>query len=382
MGQVASSYTASRQQLLGAIVTPDHIRILVSATHYLGGGLSPVEFDSITDDAKIPFDHFLLSEEESKGFLKDYLNFRFGSSDELVQIIVNDCGGNIAALRIACEDLHESFRFCSNENLTFENLSNHYLSSKLLGRMSRCFGTSPLNGLAQEVMGTIRELLFSQPKQYNFLPNQFANLVKCGILSYHDHKLSFMSPLAKRYFMSHFYPLRSSVEPTNLLELVKSVIQNMSASTLQQSVVDNSNIPKEAMFQHLFMSGVTASTPSNIGIHPELSRVIGDSARNNGEMDFFINGTLCWGVELLIQDSQDVGERISRFEADTGKYAPLRMKDYIIVDFRQNATGRITNVTKHQKKLSVFFKAGDYRQCQCVYGSNDTLSEFSLNLSY
>ena len=356
--------------------TPDHIRILVSATHYLGGDLSPIEVDSISDDAKLPSDHFLLSEEDSKGFLKDYMNFRFGWSDELVQIIVNDCGGNIGALRIACEDLHESFRFCRNENLTFEKLLNHYLSTKMLGRMSRCFGSAPLNGVAQEMMGTIRELLFSQPKQYHFLPNQFANL------SYHDHKLSFMSPLAKRYFMSHFYPLRSSVEPTNLLELVKSVIQNMSSNTLQQSVVDKSNIPKEAMFQHLFMSGVTTSTPCNIGIHPELSRVIGDTARNNGEMDFFINGTLCWGVELLIQDSRDVGERISRFEADTGKYAPLRMKDYIIVDVRQNATGRITNVTKHQKKLSVFFKAGDFRQCQCQYGSDDTISQFSLNLSY
>ena len=358
--------------------TPNHIRILVSATHYLGGGQSPSEFNSISDGAKIPFDHLLLSEEESKRFLKDYLNFRFGF-DELVQIIVNDCGGNIGALRVAHDDLDESFRLWVNEHLTFEVVSSHYLSSKLLGRMSRCFGTAPLNGLETEMMGTIRELLFSQRKEYTILPDQFANLVKYGILSYHENKLSFMSPLAKRYFMSYFYPSRGSVPPTNLLELVKWVIQNMSANILQQSVVDESKIPKEAMFQHLFMSGVIASTPSNIAIHPELSRVIGDTARINGEIDFFINGSLRWGVELLIQGS-GVGEHISRFEADIEKYAPLLMKDYIIVDFRQNATGKITkNVTKHHKKLSVFFKAGDFRQCQCEYGTNGT--RFSLNLS-
>jgi len=360
--------------------TPDHVRFLVSATHYLGGSLSPVEFNSIPDGAKIPFSHLLLSEEDSKRFLVNYLNFRFGSDDELVQIIVNDCGGNIGALRIANDDLDESFRFWTNQNLTYERISSHYMSTKLLGKMGRCFGTDPLAELASEMMGLVRKLLFSQQIQYAYLPSQLANLVRCGILAYNEQTISFMSPLAKRYFMNYFYPQRGLVEPDNLLDLVKSVLQNMSSNTLQQSVVGG-NIPKEAMFQHLFMSGVAASTPSNIAIHPELSRVIGDTARINGEIDFFINGSLRWGVELLIQGS-GVGEHISRFGADTGKYAPLRMRDYIIVDFRQNPSGTIPkNIIKHEKKLSVIFKAGDYRTCNCEYGSGETMSQFSLTLS-
>ncbi len=126
--------------------------------------------------------------------------------------------------------------------------------------------------------------------------------------------------------------MRGSVEPTDLLELIKSVIQNMSSHTLQQSV-DARSIPKEAMFQHLFMGSLTALTHSKIAIHPELSRIIGDTPRINGENDFIIDGSLRWGVELLVQGS-GVGEHVSRFEADTGKYAPLRMKDHIIVDVR------------------------------------------------
>ena len=58
--------------------------------------------------------------------------------------------------------------------------------------------------------------------------------------------------------------------------------------------------------------------------------------------------SLRWGVELLFHGN-GVEEHTSRFEAGIGKYAPLRMNDYIIVDFRENPSGSISeNITKHE----------------------------------
>src|SRR5687768_6875781 len=97
------------------------------------------------------------------------------------------------------------------------------------------------------------------------------------------------------------------------------------------------------------------------------------------KLTFFINGELRWGVELLVEGS-GVSEHISRFEIDTGKYRPLRMLDHIIVDFRQNVTGAVTNVKQNPNKLTVFF-TGDFTKCNCVYGMGSNRAMFTLDLS-
>jgi hypothetical protein len=55
----------------------------------------------------------------------------------------------------------------------------------------------------------------------------------------------------------------------------------------------------------------------------------------DGEVDFYLNGNLRWGIELLF-DFWRVGEHISRFCPSNGKYISLDVTDYAVVDCRSN----------------------------------------------
>lgn len=63
-----------------------------------------------------------------------------------------------------------------------------------------------------------------------------------------------------------------------------------------------------------------------------------------GEIDFFVNGNLMWGIELLKQGT-GVGEHIARFGRN-GKYSLLKARQFIIVDFLPMVRGRRTGVQR------------------------------------
>jgi hypothetical protein len=74
-----------------------------------------------------------------------------------------------------------------------------------------------------------------------------------------------------------------------------------------------------------------------------------------------------------------ITEHMDRFGLN-GKYFKLGVKDYIIVDFRTSQDGEPTNVQRHSKRVSVFFKAGDFSVCKCVFGLE--LNPVVLHLSH
>jgi hypothetical protein len=151
-------------------------------------------------------------------------------------------------------------------------------------------------------------------------------------------------------------------------------IQAMSSTNLMKSVISEHYFPKEAVFQHEFYAALSSILPPSCFICPELSNVFPeDMDKNNnesiaGEVDFYINGKLRWGIELLILGDA-ISEHVSRFAPD-GKYALLRVLDYIVIDFRRTSTGDPSNVVLMEKRLSVFFKTGNFSSCTCVFGTD------------
>jgi hypothetical protein len=91
-----------------------------------------------------------------------------------------------------------------------------------------------------------------------------------------------------------------------------------------------------------------------------------------------LNSTLRWGIELLV-NGDGIGEHVNRFTRPNGKYVPLDVCDYAIVDFRSNETGQPTNVTKHPKRITVFFKKDDYSVAQCLFGEDTTVIAIGLS---
>ena len=129
------------------------------------------------------------------------------------------------------------------------------------------------------------------------------------------------------------------------------------------------------------MDGIARYTVPDCSICPELSKVfpardsdVSDSIA--GEIDFYLNGSLRWGIELLVNGS-GIGEHLERFTPD-GKYAPLNMRDYAVVDLRRSGkSGAPTNVERHPNRITVFFD-DNFKVAQCLFGMEAAVTPISL----
>jgi hypothetical protein len=186
------------------------------------------------------------------------------------------------------------------------------------------------------------------------------------------------------FFFHYIFPTRKAASlPRDIFSLVKSAIQEMSSSALMKSVVHPTDFPKETVFQHEFVSGLLASLPPCCYICAELSKNFPNDdikdGKIEGEIDFYINGDLRWGLELLIS-GDNVTEHMDRFSAEAeGKYFPLQVNAYAIVDFRRSSSGKPTNVLAMENRVTVFFPHGDYSVCVCRFGTNPADIYIKLN---
>jgi hypothetical protein len=135
------------------------------------------------------------------------------------------------------------------------------------------------------------------------------------------------------------------------------------------------------MFHHALAAFTTAYTP----IWSDLPRQFPNNSTSNdteegeseGGLDFYIDGPLCWGIEISVNDPH-INKHVSRFDNETGKYAMLTCKDYILIDFQTTKTGKPPSKReKRDKCIQVYFKPGDFSRCTCCDG-NET---FQVELS-
>ena len=363
---------------------PNNIRFIISATHSMNGGKeSPVEFSSLP---KLQRDDFLLSKEESYEFLnlRDIGLPRNLNTQKVEDLLVNECGGLIAALRLSVDSLKERFRkdLQPAESIVFD----HCLSQTFVDRMARCFGSNHSKPIGTKFKEFLKKCFADEMNAFNDQDNvddalSYSWLKKSGILvETPNSAFTFSSPLAKRYYSSWIFPKRSQDNPATLDDLIKKVIASMSSSVLKNSTSPR-DFPKEATFQHLFMEGIANSTTPNCSICPELSKIFpnetsGTWERIPGEIDFYLNSSLRWGIELLV-NGKGISEHIDRF-GENGKYFPLRASDYAVVDLRGNDNGQITQIVPHSNRISVFFKLGDFTSCKCIFRMEDQVVDIYL----
>ena len=360
---------------------PRNVKFVISATYSLAStGDSPVEFQSMN---RISRNDLLLTPLEYQEFMSSPLGLRNIIKLPYVRrVIWEECGGLIGAVRRSTQAIQENFD--KDPDASEEAILSFYLSQELAKQMERCFGaqhSSPgdinlKKCLEQCFLGKAGMMLNLDDNQSKYI----SRLRKSGILSETNFgcEIKFTSPLARRYYAQWLFPNRSLQIPENVLDLVKKAVGLMSASILQSSVASD-RFPKEATFQHLLMVALANCTPPGCAICPELSEVfpdpqapVGQVERISGEIDFYLDGDLRWGIELLARGGQ-IGEHIDRFSRD-GKYHALKVADYIVVDFRP---GPVSNVRRYEKRMTVFFSS-DFSVCEYVYGTDTTVHEIHL----
>ncbi|KAG1689663.1 hypothetical protein DVH05_002021 [Phytophthora capsici] len=302
-----------------------------------------------------------------------------------MELVVRECNGLIGALRTSVDAMVARFAKCPAESEA--ELFSYFLSQEVLHQMARCFGSKHTTPKSLKLRQFLMDCLVAAPNDLYLDPNFtdednlcLLTLKKAGILVEDAYRhVKFSSPLAEKYYIQWLFPTRAGANPLSLRELITSVIGNMSARVLRQSVVDDANFPKEATFQHLFMEGLILNTSATCSICPELSRIFplhqttgGQPQKIKGEIDYYLDGDLRWGLELLVNGVK-IGEHMRRSTP-----VARAMKDYAVVDLRGNKTGEPTDVTRMEDRVSVFFQQGNYSSCKCVFGMDEQIYEIPL----
>jgi hypothetical protein len=368
---------------------PENIRFVISATCSLSGGIdSPVEFKSMPRLSRMDF---LLSDEESYQLLEFEqigLPAKIRKHKILKNLLVKECGGLVGALRLSIDALGREFFLSKNDDVEEAVCLQYCLSDRFVQNMARCFGSEHSYPVGKDFKRFLKDCFENKLVFCNGFTNpqddvSYSLLEKAGILvELSGSSFGFSSLLAKRYYFNWIFPNRSQNSPSSLRELIRKVVSSMSSTVLKNSTLSG-DFPKEAVFQHLFMEGLILHTTPGCSICPELSKIFPlDTNLNSqhsitGEIDFYLNGNLRWGIELLVNGA-GIGEHLSRFTPPDGKYVPLSVKDYAVVDFRTNETGEPTNISKHPNRVSVFFKNDDYSVAQCIFGEDTAAIEISL----
>jgi hypothetical protein len=369
---------------------PGNIKFIIAATYSLATADSPVDFRTLP---KLVLADFRLNQQEVDEYIRmssDTMKAEKAGGLLVHPVIRNmvsvNCCGHIGALSISMREIVKHFR--GNRNVTVEEMVSFYLSGAMFSLFRRCYN-SKTNSVSEEMQECLVRCLTVGPHS---VPGgadnpEYRQLVRCGVLEETEHHnvTKFTSPAAASYINDLIFPRRAKMSVANIkllgvFGLMKAVVGHMSGTTLRQSVVDApTDMPCEVTFQHLMMAALEAKTPPDCFICPELSKFFpptlsqemeGKEAASllevKGRCEYYLNGGLRWAIEALI-NGNDVGEHLSRLEGG-GKYVGLNYSDYLVVDFRVNANGEPTNVQRHQRRMSVFFKRGDFRYCNVLCG--------------
>ena len=69
-----------------------------------------------------------------------------------------------------------------------------------------------------------------------------------------------------------------------------------------------------------------------------------------GFLDFYINGNIQWGIELL-REGNTIKEHLDRFIKPNGKYSNMKFKEYLILDFKKSERRKNNIKMKNNLKL-------------------------------
>ena len=264
----------------------------------------------------------------------------------------------IQGLKKRAHQQQDFFETRATELLRSDSFSQH---------LNRCYGLpTDDNGIHQHSYDIADAVLRRQGSSAPLV------LRRTGIL---NSQGQFASMAAWWYYNRVCFPNRALAPPDSLDDLVVGAVKLMSAKRLSDTDTMDNGFPKEATFQHLFNEAMSVLLPVHNYLVPEFNTFAldEDGEPAHGELDFYINGTLQWCLELL-RNGDKIGEHLGRFEENTGKYREVQQKSYLVVDCRGP---KLRAITPDEARCTLYF-AEDFRSCRCKMRMNE---EITINLN-
>lgn len=353
---------------------------IISATYDLSTHKSPVDFASFPRIPSGRSDILRISTDEANALYsmrtkdkpwEEWEVFR----DTLVQLSKGHIGVLIQGIRL----LEEESKNSPLQNFCEEGAIECLHGRPFFERLRRCFAAKSTYdnigrlGLLSAIEYEGINALESVDCENELLGESIQQLKRTGVL---DHSGRFTCPAAFQYYYNELFPSRGSENPKTIEDLVERSIKSLSAAKLR-ATRDDGNFPKEAAFQHLFCEAMFRQLKPDVVLIPEMTTKLPNSegASAAGSLDFYINGSLKWAIELLRKGNK-FGEHASRFNQNFGKYRSVKPSAYLLLDFR-GPKKRRGNVQQSENRCTLYF-ADDFRSCTCQMRLDTELKTWDL----
>ena len=150
-----------------------------------------------------------------------------------------------------------------------------------------------------------------------------------------EDRLEFAAPILKIIFIDRLYgSKRAEKGPENFDTFIVDCIHRLNRKALKDSFSrrDVDGPFYERQWQMEFYHAATSLITNNQVISSDVGAIFG----SKGKLDFYINGSLKWVIELLLEGHDALGH-VQRFQ-EVGDYWIMRekMRAYALLDFRSS----------------------------------------------
>ena len=266
-------------------------------------------------------------------------NTKFSVPLEVQQAIYNLSAGHVGMCRIALLSLVHCFKDGSTaiemlRYLTSPEFRHSLCNTRVLSWIQKWKPNDKETSLLRDLMyicdqeSAVRLDVISRPESKRFF--------KCGLLVSMKGKVYFVAPFM-RIVLGHFLftvPGGDIHAPVSFDEFVLRIIERMDSRQLRNSIGvgrDQQSALLERQWQMEWYWSATGACPIGATVSVDVGAVFGPV----GFLDFYVNGDLCWGVELM-REGVKLRQHAQRFE-DDGIYANIPLKDWAILDFRRES---------------------------------------------
>jgi len=270
-------------------------------------------------------------------------------------------------------ELNDRFNECTNELAIIACLNSPTLLNRLGGQRP-LFNKDLLTN--SRIAEALQSLWIKGTDDLSFR-KEYTILLRSGWICYDNEErktVGFSCPIVRQLILiaiNDAIVIRPNDDNfKNLGEFIDTFLSRIKADFFRENVMNinvNGGI-KEAKWQNEFYHAAASILGRNYDIGVEVTKgVVKDIDSDdesmmvetefklkNGRLDFYINGTRQWAVELLIRGElsrfDNLDEHVARFS--TGQYKDMPRKDELVIDFRpllSHSTNDIKSLEKPKK---------------------------------
>jgi hypothetical protein len=341
----------------------------------------------LQSDALITFSDLRLTVDEENQLISrlmmdktHLLNLDEHSREMLINAVTDQCGGHVFAIIVSLDKLDEFAQLPANQSA--ERIISYLLSKAFLNHAYTRIWPPNTDDFTAETRLELENAmmdetaLVSTDVQSLLLKVYFIQDTDQSIAArtWPQIKQEITFKLSARRLYSSLFSARApeDTQVTSIRQLVERSLSKFKRVDLMQSRnASESAFPKEGALQQMFFLGLTSALPASTEIVSEMSAIFQDRGdKNRGELDFYVNSTYFYGIELMRLGSS-FKEHKDRFLAplpeqatssNRGKYFTPLIKDFRIVDFRR--AGFQARNTDAFRLLVVFNE--DYSGCKLL----------------